>query len=96
MTICSTKEEKREEIDHLQKVLSASGYMRSAWKTAMKPKPPTGPRDLEKKKESITLSYAGHVTNAIAILIRKSGVAVHLKPYNMLKSQLVHPKDKVK
>ena len=37
----------------------------------------------------------GHVTDAIARTIRKAGVAVHLRPYNSIRSQLVHPKDKL-
>ena len=98
MTICSTEEEKLKEIEHLQKVLSISGYTKSAWRIATKPKPPTVPRDpsLTKKKGSITLPYVGHVTNAIARVIRKSGVAVHLKPYNTIRGLLVYPKDKVR
>ncbi len=98
MTICSSEEEKLAEIDHLQKVLSISGYTKSAWKNATRPKAPTVPRDPSqtRKKGSITLPYVGHLSDAIARVIRKSGVAVHLKPYNTLRIQLVHPKDKVK
>ena len=35
------------------------------------------------------------MTDALARVIRKAGVAVHLKPYNSIRSHLVHPKDKV-
>ena len=36
-----------------------------------------------------------HVSDAIARVLRKSGVMAHLKPYNTLRNHLVHPKDKV-
>ena len=74
-----------------------SGYTRSAWNAACRPKPPTVPRDpMEtRKKGHITLPYVGHVTEAIARTIRKAGIAVHLKLYNSIRQHLVHPKDKV-
>ena len=81
----------------MKKVLSVSGYTRSAWKTASCHKPPTVPRDPQQplKKGHVTLPYVGHITDALARTIRKAGVAVHLKPYNTIRSHLVHPKDKV-
>ena len=96
-TICSTEEAKLQEIEHLKKVLSVSGYTRAAWNSACHPKPPTVPRDpqLTKRKGHITLPYVGQVTDALARNIRKAGVAVHMKPFNTLRQHLVHPKDKV-
>ena len=38
-TLCSTEEAKMNEIEHLQRVLSISGYTKSAWVTNTKPKP---------------------------------------------------------
>ena len=46
-------------------------------------------------KGSISLPYVGPVTEAIARNIRKTGVQVHLKPTNTIRSRLVHPKDKL-
>ena len=96
-TICSTEEAKLQELEHLKKVLTVSGYTRSAWNAASRQKPPTVPRDpqLTKQKGHITLPYVGSVTDALARTIRKAGVAVHMKPYNSIRSHLVHPKDKV-
>ena len=96
-TICSNEEEKSKEIEHIRQVLSISGYTKSAWVTANKPKSPTVPTDPSKSKQkgSITLPYVGHTSDAVARILRKSGVTVHLKPFNTLRSHLVHPKDKV-
>ena len=97
-TICTTQENKLREIEHLQKVLSISGYTRSAWVTAIKPKrkTTTPPKSERNTKGSITLPYVGNLSNAIARIIRKAGVQVHLKPHNTVRSHLVHPKDKIK
>ena len=96
-TICSSEEAKLREIDHLKKVLSVSGYTKSACVTATKPKAPTVPQDpgTTRYRDRITLPYVGHLTGAICRTIRKTGVSVHLKPYNTIRSRLVHPKDKV-
>ena len=97
-TLCSSEEAKLDKIDHLKKVLSISGYTKSAWVTATRPRAtPTAPRvpTESPKKGHVTLPYVGHCSDAVARMIRKAGVAVHLKPYNTLRSRLVHPKDKV-
>ena len=100
-TLCSTEEAKLQEIEHLQRVLSISGYSKSAWVTATKPKPKTlsvpdtAPTTSPNTKKSITLPYFGPTSYEIARRIREAGVAVHLRPFNTIRSQLVHPKDKV-
>ena len=88
------------EIDHLKKVLSISGYTRSAWMAATHrntptPSSPSDPSDKNKPKGYITLPYVGNTSDAIARVIRKAGIQVHLRPYNRLRDKLVHPKDKV-
>ena len=91
------EENKLREIEHLQKVSSISGYTRSAWVTATRPKANTTDSDNKKEKTrgSITLPFVGNISNAIARSIRKAGVAVHLKPHNTIRGHLVHPKDKI-
>ena len=96
--LCSTEEAKLQEIDHLKKVLTVSGYTKSAWANATKPhSAPKAQRDPQDKqyKGYISLPYVGQVTDALAKRIRKAGVAVHLRPTNTIRSRLVHPKDKV-
>ena len=96
--ICSSEAANLKEIEHLQKVLSISGYTRSAWKTATTPKvEPTVPREPTESsyRGYITLPYVGPVSQAVARTIRKAGVAVHLRPYNTIRGSLVHPKDKL-
>ena len=97
MTLCTDEQAKLQELDHLKKVLSVSGYTKSSWVTATRPRPPTVPTDpsLSRKKGHITLPYVGHVSDAIARCIRKTGVSVHFKPYNTIRRHLVHPKDKI-
>ncbi len=97
-TICTSDTSQQQEISHLQKVLSISGYTKSAWKTATKAKTPTAVNNpsTTKSKGSVILPYVGHMTDNIARLMRKAGVQVHLRPYNTIRSQMVHHKDKVK
>ncbi len=94
--ICSDNELKLQEIEHLKHVLSISGYTKSSWVTANRPKPPTVQSDPAQNcvKESITLPYGGPMTVAISRIIHKAGVQVHIKPYNTIRGHLVHPKDK--
>ena len=88
---------KLHELEHLRSMLSVSGYTKAAWDSASRPKPPTPLQDPDavRKKGHITLPYVGPMSDTIARKIRKAGVAVHMKPYNTIRSQLVHPKDKV-
>ena len=98
-TLCSTEESKLEELEHLKKVLTISGYTQAAWRTATgKKNARTRPPQQQTStglKGSITLPYVPAVSDALARNIRKAGVAVHLKPINTIRSRLVRPKDKI-
>ena len=99
-TLCSSEESKLNELDHLKRVLSVSGYTKHAWETATKPRPSStqlrSTTSAETKhKGSITLPYVGPFTEAVARNIRQSGIQVHLRPTNTIRQRLVHPKDKV-
>ena len=75
-----------------------SGYTKSAWVTAARPKPALSTPDNQhdtKVRGSVTLPYVGRVSDAIGRTIRKTGINVHMKPYNTIRQALVHPKDKV-
>ena len=98
-TICSTEEAKVKELEHLQKVLSVSGYPRSAWTAATAARPPTQTDRSQTSstrpyKGSVSLPYVGPVSEAVARYIRRTGVQVHMRPTNTLRAKLVHPKDK--
>ncbi len=97
-TICSSATAKEGEINHLKRVLSISGYTKDAWLTATKPRTSTVPVDPDRtpSKGSITIPYVGPLSEAMARVIRKAGVSVHMRPFNTIRSKLVHPKDKVK
>ena len=98
-TLCSSEELKLQELDHLRKVLSISGYTQGAWHTATAHRPSLTPRSTPSPQPaasgSITLPYVGHVSEAIARNIRKAGIQVHLRPTNTIRQKLVHPKDKL-
>ena len=97
-TICSEEDLKLQELEHLKKVLSVSGYTRSAWETATTPREPTEDgynRPERSHKGSVSIPYVGPMSEAIARNLRKAGVAVHMKPCNTIRQRLVHPKDKL-
>ena len=92
--ICSSKDK---EIQHLKEVFSISGYTKSAWAVATRQKRPPSNQSTEKAKTkgNVSLPYVGSITDAVARVIRKHGIQVHIKPFNTLRSKLVHPKDKI-
>ena len=94
--ICSTNDAKHHEIQHIKKVLSISGYPRWAWNSPSNKKRTPHPARAkpQKPKGHVSIPYVSGVSEAIARKIRKTGVAVHTKPHNSLRSQLVAPKDK--
>ena len=96
-TLCSTEDSLMDELEHLQKVLSISGYTKSAWVNATRPHTTTAQNDTNRQptKGHITLPYMGKCSDVIARKIRSAGVKVHLRPYNTVRGQLVHPKDRV-
>ena len=96
-TICSTQEAKDKETNHLKKVLTISGYKKWAWNSPGGRKSNTAsqqPVKQHQRKGHITIPYVGGVSDALSRKIRKLGVAVHSKPSNTIRSQLVTPKDK--
>ncbi len=41
------------------------------------------------------LLYVGHTSDAIAGVLRKTGVMVHRRPFNTIRIKSVHPRGKV-
>jgi hypothetical protein len=93
--ICSTQEAKEREMQHLKEVLSISGYQKWTWdspgskmkqRSELNSPPPA-------KKGHVTMPYVGGISESLTRKIRKTGVAVHARPVNTIRSQLVAPKD---
>ena len=78
--------------------LFQAGSRPGSWVTATRPRAPTVPQGPSKShvKDSIMLPYVGHLTDTICRIMHKAGIKIHVKPFNMIRSHLVHPKDKVK
>ena len=99
MMLCTEEDDKMKEIEHLKKVLSVSGYTKSAWSLATARKPRTNSQTTHtldtRKKGSVCLPYVGPMTQAIARNFRQAGVTTHIKPCNTIRGRLVKPKDKL-
>lgn len=95
--LCSTPEDKKTELEHLKKVLSISGYNKWMWDlpSSKKSNSINRKRDHQAPKGHVTLPYVQGISEAISRKIRKTGVQVHTKPINTIRSRLVAPKDKV-
>ena len=95
-TICSTDNSKKEELDHIKKVLSVSGYRKWTWDIPGAKKIVTHPAAERQtpSKGHVSIPYVSGVSEALSRKIRKLGVCVHSKPTNTIRSQLVAPKDK--
>ena len=97
-TIVTTEEDKKEEENHLKKVLSVSKYTKWSWNLPGKskkiphPKKSSGQRSLG----HVTIPYVQGISEAISRKIRKAGVSAHVRPINTIRQQLVRPKDKEK
>ena len=92
-TIVSDPEEKEKEMQHLQKVLSISGYSKWAWQAPGSNKQVPHPRRTSnvRPKGHVTLPYVAGVTEPISRRLRKAGVAVHSKPHKTIRQMLVAP-----
>lgn len=95
-TLVSEPEDKIQEMSHLRKVLSVSGYTRWAWQSPGNKKLHPHPKRKQsvRPKGHVTLPFVRGVTEPISRRIRKAGVCVHAKPHRTIRSMLVAPKDK--
>ena len=97
--LCTEEDSKLNEIEHLKKVLSVSGYTKQAWRQATADRVPTlrntHTATDTRTKGSVLLPFVGPVTEAIARNIRKAGVTTHIRPFNTIRGRLVHPKDQL-
>jgi hypothetical protein len=95
--LVSEHADKEEELDHLKKVLSISGYPKWAWQAPSSRKVTPHPQRTSgtTPRGHVTLPYVGGITEPISRRLRKVGVAAHARPYNTIRRLLVAPKDKV-
>ena len=95
-TICSSDSAIDKEMDHLKEVLSISGYQKWSWDhiSSRKVTPHPAVENQQRRKGHVTIPYVQGVTEALSRKIRKTGVSVHPKLVNTIRSQLVAPKDK--
>ncbi|XP_076455783.1 uncharacterized protein LOC143290314 [Babylonia areolata] len=88
-TNCSTDTAREEELQHIKKVLSVSGYQKWVWDI------PGDKKTIPHPSTQRQTPSRGHVSMPyLSRKIRKLGVSVHAKPTNTIRSQLVHHKDK--
>jgi hypothetical protein len=95
-TIITEETDKQEEMEHLKKVLSISGYPKWSWnaKGSRKINQDERTRSTNPPKGHVTLPYVGGITESICRKFRKAGVAAHVRPHTTIRSLLVAPKDK--
>ena len=84
--------EKKKEIDHVKNALRSNGY--PEWMLHL-PRLRPGKKDENERKISIGIPYIKGISEVLARTFKDHGVDMYHKPINTLKSQLVHPKDKV-
>ena len=95
-TLSSDNERLDSELNHVKKSLSICGYTQCSWSAPSSKKVDPKPR-LHQDTRSlghITMPYVQGVSEIINRKIRKSGVTVHSKPVNTIRSMLGSPKDK--
>ena len=87
------KEDSERERDHIKGVLRANGY--KDWVFDLPPpRIRLEPDPQEKKIYPQPLPYVKGLTERLAKTFRKFETKVYYKPFNTIRSQLVHPKDK--
>ena len=84
--------DKKMEIDHIKNALRSNGY--PEW-MLHPPRFRPGRKDENKRKISIGIPYIKGLSEVLARTFKDHGVDMYYKPINTLKSQLVHPKEKV-
>ncbi|XP_072037398.1 uncharacterized protein [Amphiura filiformis] len=88
-TICSDQDTLNTELRHVKRALSVCGYTKWAWNTPQSRKldpKPNARKDTAPPKGHITLPYFQGVTEPLSRKIRKSGVVVHVRPDNTIRS----------
>ena len=85
---------KEKEKTQVQNVLIDNGYKPWMFKAPQKPKPRDKNSDRTSKSRSYPIPYIQGISEHLARVYKKYGVATHFKPYNTVRNMLVKPKDK--
>ena len=92
--IVTGQSEKIKEQKHIKRALKANGY--EDWALHI-PKPKAKQKenqhDHHPKQIKVAIPYVHLTSDRIAHILRKHGVSFYYKPFNTLRSMLVHPKD---
>ena len=92
--LVTTEDEKLKETSHVKQALQANGY--KEWTFNIKKKPPTNNTNNKMKEHNISvpIPYVHGVSEKLTNIFRNHGVGTYHKPFNTIRSQIVHPKDK--
>ena len=94
--LVSEEENKAKEVQHTQNALLANGYKRRMFKVPSRPSPTSQQNSTSETTRpiSVGLPYVSGLSEHLSRVFRAQGTRTYHKPYNTLRSILVHPKDR--
>ena len=94
--LVTNEEDKKAEMEHVKTALRTNGY--PEWMFAIPKKKDKNDKDKNKgtntKKPNIGLPYLRDISETLHRVFRKHGVNIYHKPYNSIRQQVTHVKDK--
>jgi len=92
----SEEEDKAKEVQHIQKALLANGYKRWMFKVPSQPSPTSQENSTSETTRpiSVRLPYVSGLSEHLSRVFRGQDIRTYHKPYDTLRSTLVHPKDR--
>ena len=96
-TVITEKEDRKEEVEHVKRALTANGYQQ--WAFHLPKKKEKNDDKNESSKEStrkfpVALPYVAGLSEKLQRIFKTNNVPAYHKPYSTLRSLLVKPKDK--
>ena len=94
--LVSEEEDKAKEVQHIQNALLANGYKRWMFKVPSRPSPTSQENSTSETTRpiSVGLPYVSGLSEHLSRVFRAQDIRTYHKPYNTLRSILVHPKDR--
>jgi len=92
----SVQNNTRQEVQHIQNALLANVYKRWMFKFPSRPSPTSQENSTSEtiRPISVGLPYVSGLSQHLSRVFRAQDIHTYHKPYNMLRSILVHPKDR--